>query len=215
MFAAGALVHRRRRRSARSLVGGAERVAVGADRGREAPSARLAITASSAIRRAPPGTVYRVSDLELASRLSFFLWSSIPDDELLDAAERSGSTSRRSSSSRCAACSPTRGRDALVENFAGQWLFLRNIREVTPDPRHLPGVRRQPARRDRRETELFIDSQLREDRSVLELLNADYTFVNERLAKHYGIPDVYGSQFRRVELGRLRPRRACSARRAC
>ena len=139
----------------------------------------------------PPARVYRVSDLELASRLSFFLWSSIPDDELLNVAAqgkltRAGGAGR----SRCGACWPIQAREALVNNFAGQWLYLRNLQSVAPDEDDVPGFRRQPAAgASRSETELFFDSIMREDRSVLDLLTADYTFVNERLAQHYGIPE--------------------------
>ena len=105
---------------------------------------------------------------------------------------------------------------ALVENFAGQWLELRNIREHTPDPDIFAEFDENLRDALRRETELFIDSQLPADRSVVDLLTADYTFVNERLARHYGIPDVYGERFRRVTLGRPRTTAGdCSARRAC
>ena len=146
----------------------------------------------------PPKTVYRVSDVELASRLSFFLWSSIPDDELLDVAvagklhepavlERQVRRMLADSRSR-----------ALVNNFASQWLHLRNLDSITPDMRLFPDFDDNLRQAFRRETELFFDSILREDRSVLDLLSANYTFVNERLAKHYGIPHVYGSQFRRM-----------------
>ena len=165
-------------------------------------------------RRAPrPGAAYRVSDLELASRLSFFLWSSIPDDELLDAAAR-GTLQRTAacSSGRCGACSPIRAPKALVENFAGQWLQLRNLRDAVPDPDLFPEFDENLREAFRRETELFIESQLRDDRSVVELLTADYTFLNERLARHYGIPDVYGSRFRRVTLADEPARRAARPR---
>ena len=104
---------------------------------------------------------------------------------------------------RCGACSRIRGRDELVKNFAGQWLQLRNLPSAAPVGAVVPGFRRQPPRRHSgREAEMFFDSILREDRSVLDLLTADYTFVNERLARHYGIPNIYGSQFRRVTLDR-------------
>ena len=147
-----------------------------------------------------PNTPYRVSDLELASRLSFFLWSSIPDDELLNAAiagklhepvvlERQVRRMMADSRSR-----------ALVDNFAAQWLHLRNLASITPDMRLFPAFDDNLRQAFRQETELFFDSVLREDRSVLDLLRANYTFVNERLAKHYGIPHVYGSHFRRIAL---------------
>jgi hypothetical protein len=148
----------------------------------------------------PPKTAYRVSDVELASRLSFFLWSSIPDDELLDVAvagklhepavlERQVRRMLADSRSR-----------AMVSNFAAQWLHLRNLDSITPDMRLFPDFDDNLRQAFRRETELFFDSVLREDRNVLDLLSANYTFVNERLAKHYGIPHVYGSQFRRITL---------------
>ena len=145
-------------------------------------------------------TAYRVTDVELASRLSFFLWSSIPDDELLALAE-GGTLSEpevlRRQVRRMLA--DTRS-SALVENFAGQWLYLRNLRSVAPDPDAFPEFDDNLREAFVRETELFVESQLRDDRNVVELLTADYTFLNERLARHYGIPDVYGNHFRRVSL---------------
>ena len=151
--------------------------------------------------QARPGTAYRISDLELASRLSFFLWSSIPDDELLDAAiggelSRPGELERQA---RRMLADPRSNN--LASNFAGQWLLLRNLESVSPDPRLYPDFDDNLRQAFRQETELFFDSVLREDRSVLDLLNADYTFLNGRLAKHYQIPGVYGSRFRRVALG--------------
>ena len=146
------------------------------------------------------GTAYPISDLELASRLAFFLWSSLPDDELLDAAIR-GDLSRPEeleSQTRRMLADPRSFN--IASNFAGQWLLLRNLEAVSPDPRLYPDFDDNLRRAFREETELFVDSVLREDRSVLELLSADYTFLNERLAKHYGIPDVYGTRFRRVAL---------------
>ena len=145
------------------------------------------------------GDVYRVSDLELASRLSFFLWSSIPDDELLDRAVRGelGQPGVLDQQVRRMLADPRSA--ALVTNFAEQWLFLRDIELKEPDTGYFPEFDENLRQAFRRETELFIDSILRDDRSVLELLTANHTFVNERLAKHYGIPHVYGSHFRRVE----------------
>ena len=146
------------------------------------------------------GTAYRISDLDLASRLSFFLWSSIPDDELLDVAirgELADPTVLRQQVRRMLADARSR---ALVENFAGQWLVLRNIRDVEPDSDLLPEFDENLREAFQRETELFVESQLRDDRSVVDLLNADYTFLNERLARHYGIPNVYGSHLRRVRV---------------
>jgi mono/diheme cytochrome c family protein len=149
----------------------------------------------------PASGVYRISDLELASRLSFFLWSSIPDDELL-AAAIAGKLSRPAELER-----QTRRMIAdrrsfnLASNFAGQWLRLRNLEAVNPNARLYPDFDDNLRQAFRQETELFFDHVLREDRSVLELIKADYTFLNERLARHYGIPDVYGTRFRRVTLG--------------
>ena len=148
----------------------------------------------------PPGRPYRISDLELASRLSFFLWSSIPDDELLARAE--AGTLREPGVLRAEVrrmlADPKSA--ALVDNFAGQWLFLRNMRSVKPDPIAFPEFDGNLREAFSRETELWFESQVREDRSVLDVLTSDYTFVNERLARHYGIPGVHGNHFRRVTL---------------
>jgi uncharacterized protein DUF1592/uncharacterized protein DUF1588/uncharacterized protein DUF1587/uncharacterized protein DUF1585/uncharacterized protein DUF1595 len=145
-----------------------------------------------------PGTAYKVSDFELASRLSFFLWSSIPDDELL-AEARAGRLKNPSVLERQTRrmLADPKGQ-ALVSNFAGQWLHLRNLRNVQPHADDFPDFDDNLRRAFQRETELLFDAVMREDRSVVDLLRADYTFVNERLARHYGIPNVYGSQFRRV-----------------
>jgi hypothetical protein len=144
--------------------------------------------------------VSRIRSLELASRLSFFLWSSIPDDELLDLAI--GGTLANPDvlerQTRRMLADPRS--ESLVTNFAGQWLFLRNLPTTTPDPRLFPDFDESLRRALRRETELLFDNILRQDRSVLEFLTADYTFLNERLASHYGIPGVKGSHFRRVAL---------------
>ena len=143
---------------------------------------------------------YRISDLELASRLSFFLWSSIPDDELLEAAI-AGRLSDPAELERQAERMLADPRsDNLASNFAGQWLMLRNLDAVSPNPRLYPDFDDNLRQAFRQETELFFDSVLRENRSVLDLLSADYTYLNERLAKHYGIAGVYGSRFRRVEI---------------
>ncbi|MCE2515693.1 MAG: DUF1592 domain-containing protein [Acidobacteria bacterium] len=148
----------------------------------------------------PPGTPYRISDLELASRLSFFLWSSIPDDGLLALAE--AGTLREpgvlEAEVRRMLADPKSA--ALVDNFAGQWLFLRNMRSVKPDPIAFPEFDGNLREAFQRETELWFESQVREDRSVLDVLTSDYTFVNERLAEHYGIPGVHGNHFRRIRL---------------
>jgi len=141
------------------------------------------------------------ADIELASRLSFFLWSSIPDDRLLTLAERAQLSNpavlerevRRMLAER-------RATDALVNDFAAQWLNLRRVDEVVVDPERYPHYDLTLMQALRRETELFVGSTIREDRSLVELLNADYTFLNERLARHYGIPGVYGSRFRRILL---------------
>ena len=146
------------------------------------------------------GTVYRVSDLELASRLSFFLWSSIPDDELLDTAIQGDLRDPAVLDRQVRRMLADRRSEALVTNFAEQWLFLRDIELKEPDTGFFPGFDENLRQAFRRETELFVDSILRDDRNVLELLTADHTFVNERLARHYGIPHVYGSHFRRVQL---------------
>jgi hypothetical protein len=147
---------------------------------------------------AAPGLVYRISDLDLASRLSFFLWSSIPDDELLtlaaagklhDPAMLRQQTLRMLGDPRA---------NALVSNFAGQWLQLRNVRNVLPNSDDFPDFDDNLRQAFQHETELFFGSILNEDRPVLDLLTADYTFLNERLARHYGIAGIYGSQFRRV-----------------
>jgi mono/diheme cytochrome c family protein len=149
---------------------------------------------------AAANTPYRVSDLELASRLSFFLWSSIPDDELLNTAI-AGKLHEPATLERQVRRMMADARSrALVDNFAAQWLHLRNLDSITPDMRLFPDFDDNLRQAFRQETELFFDSVLREDRSVLDLLRADYTFVNERLARHYGIPHVYGSHFRRIAL---------------
>jgi len=149
---------------------------------------------------ATPGSVRQVSDIELASRLSFFLWSSIPDDELLTAAENGklrdpsvleGQVRRMLGDSRS---------QALVQNFAGQWLFMRNIPAVQPDPAAFPTWDENLRQAMQKETELWLESQMREDRSVVDLLTTDYTFVNERLAEHYGIKGIWGNEFRRITI---------------
>jgi hypothetical protein len=150
--------------------------------------------------RVAPKTAYRVSDIELASRLSFFLWSSIPDDELLDLAEK-GELSKPAAlikQTRRMLADPRS--QSLVTNFASQWLHLRNLDSITPDGRLFPDFDDNLRQAMRRETELLFDEVMREDRSVLDLLKSDHTWLNERLAKHYGIPHVYGPRFRRVSL---------------
>ena len=147
-----------------------------------------------------PGTPYRLSDLEMASRLSFFLWSSIPDDELLDLAVeeklRAPDTLRRQV--RRMLADPRS--QALVDNFAGQWLHIRNVSGFQPSPELLFHFDDNLRQAFEQETKLFFESIVRENRNVLDLLDADYTFLNERLARHYGIPGVYGERFQRVSL---------------
>ena len=145
-------------------------------------------------------TPYRVSDVELASRLSFFLWSSVPDDQLLDLAIAGTLSQPATLERQVKRMLADPKSDALVSNFASQWLYLRNLAAASPDARQFPDFDDNLRQAFRRETELFFESIVREDRSALDLLRANYTFVNERLAKHYGIPNVYGSRFRRVAL---------------
>ena len=157
-------------------------------------------------RNAAAGSPYRMSDVELASRLSFFLWSSVPDDELLDLAT-AGTLSRPATLERqVKRMLAIPKAEALVTNFAGQWLYLRNLAAASPDARTFPDFDDNLRQAFRRETELFVESIVKEDRSALDLLRANYTFVNERLARHYGIPNVYGSRFRRVTLDEDSPR---------
>ncbi|MBV8844493.1 MAG: DUF1592 domain-containing protein [Bryobacterales bacterium] len=149
----------------------------------------------------PKGAAYPLTDLELASRLSFFLWSSIPDDHLLGLAER-GELSKPQNLEKEVRrmLADHRATDALVGNFASQWLNLRQVADVVVDPNKYPNYDESLLQGFQTETEMFLASSVTEDRSVVDLLNADYTFVNERLARHYGIPGVYGSRFRRVTL---------------
>ena len=146
----------------------------------------------------PPNAIYAIPDLDLASRLSFFLWSSIPDDELLAAAEDGslGDPVVLEQQVRRMLADPRAA--ALVDNFAGQWLHFRNLEGVYPDPLIFPDFDDNLREAFETETNLFINSLIREDRSMLDLLRADYSYVNERLAVHYGIPDVYGNRFRKV-----------------
>ena len=146
------------------------------------------------------GAMHRVSDLELASRLSFFLWSTIPDEKLLTAAEQNKLHDPPALERQVLRMLADPKSKALVDNFAGQWLQLRNIATWKPDPDKFPGFDDQLRDALRRETEQFFQYVIREDRSVLDFLSADYTFVNERLARHYGIPDVKGAYFRRIDL---------------
>ena len=147
-----------------------------------------------------PGTAYRLNDVELASRLSFFLWSSIPDEELLGVAEQGRLKDPATLDAQVRRMLADPKSQAIVDNFAGQWLQLRNVRNVQPNSDLFPDFDDNLRQAFNRETELFFESVMREDRPVLDLMTANYTFVNERLAKHYGIPNIYGSRFRRVTL---------------
>ena len=151
-----------------------------------------------------PGVPFRLGDLELASRLSFFLWSSIPDEALIADARRGTLRDAVVLDKQVRRMLADPKADALVSNFAGQWLLLRELRNSRPDSRDWDGNLRQSLQR---ETEMLFQAVMREDRSVLDLLDADFTFVDERLARHYGIPNVHGSRMRRVALGADDPRR--------
>jgi len=148
-----------------------------------------------------PGEAYRISDLELASRLSFFLWSSIPDEELIDLGANNRLHEPAVLEQQVARMIADPRSDAFVKNFTGQWLNVRGIAASEPVVNLFPDFDSTLRDAFRKEIELFFGSIIHEDQSVLNLVDADYTYLNERLAKHYGIPDVYGSQFRRVELG--------------
>ncbi len=147
---------------------------------------------------AAPGSVHPLSDLELASRLSFFLWSSIPDEELLSIAERGELKDPDMLDRQVQRMLADPRSESLVSNFVGQWLFLRNIPRIQPDPYSFPDFDENLREALQRETELMVLSMLREDASVVDLLDSDYTFLNERLAQHYGIEGIYGPEFRRV-----------------
>jgi mono/diheme cytochrome c family protein len=149
---------------------------------------------------AAPGTVYRISDLELASRLSFFLWSSIPDDRLIDAASSGRLHMPAVLEQEVKRMLADAKSESLTTNFAAQWLYLRNLKNMQPLSEEFPDFDDNLRQALERETSLFFQSIVREDRNVLDLMTANYTFVNERLARHYQIPNVYGSQFRRITL---------------
>jgi cytochrome c551/c552 len=151
-----------------------------------------------------PGAIYRITDVELASRLSFFLWSSIPDDELLDLAEKNRLRDPKELARQVSRMLADQKSEALVENFAGQWLYLRELASLQTDAKNFDDNLRQAFRR---ETEMLFAAIVREDRSLLDLVDADYTFVDERLARHYGIANVHGSYFRRIPLDADSPRR--------
>ena len=147
-----------------------------------------------------PGSIYKVSDVALASRLAFFLWSSPPDEELLSAAASGKLRDRTVLEAQVKRMLADQRATALVDNFASQWLFLRNLKSFTPDLQTFPDFDDNLRESMGEETRLFFASIIREDRSAMDLLNADYTFVNERLARHYGMPNIYGNQFRRVHI---------------
>jgi hypothetical protein len=146
----------------------------------------------------PAGTPYRISDVALASRLSFFLWSTIPDEELLGLAERGKLHEPATLRAQTLRMLKDPRSEALVDNFAEQWLFLRNLKNHGPAMEVFPDFDDNLRQAMREETKLFFQSIVREDRGAMDLLTADYTFVNERLARHYGMEGIYGSQFRRV-----------------
>ena len=148
--------------------------------------------------KSAPDAVSRISDVELASRLSFFLWSSIPDDQLLEVSEQGKLNNPAVLGQQIRRMLADPKATALVTNFFGQWLYLRNMPSVARDSKEFPDWDENLRLALQRETELFLESQLREDRSATELLTANYTYVNERLARHYGIPGVYGNHFRRI-----------------
>jgi mono/diheme cytochrome c family protein len=150
------------------------------------------------------GTVYRVDDAALASRLSFFLWSSIPDDELLELAAKGRLKDPAVLDQQVRRMLKDPKAHALIDNFGGQWLYLRDLASVTPVTKEFDDNLRQAFRR---ETELLFESIVREDRSIITMLDADYTFVNERLARHYGLPGIRGDYFRRISLDADSPRR--------
>ena len=152
----------------------------------------------------PAGSSYRLTDLELASRLSFFLWSSIPDDELLDISSQGKLSQPAVLEHQVRRMLADSRADAIAKNFGGQWLHLRDLNSAKPEADDFDENLRQSIRR---ETELLFENIVREDRSIIDLLNADYTFVDERLARHYGIPNIRGSHFRRVTLEKDDPRR--------
>jgi hypothetical protein len=191
----------------------AERVEGGFDSGIEQALERILVSPQFLFRierepsRIAAGAVYRISDIELASRLSFFLWSSIPDEELLDAAARGALKDRSVLEQQVRRMLRDRRSNALATNFAAQWLYLRDVHAKTPSPRLFPDFDLGLREAFERETSLFLESVVREDRSAIDLLSANDTFVNERLARHYGIPNVFGNDFRRVVHPADSPRR--------
>jgi len=158
------------------------------------------------------GAPYRLSDLALASRLSFFLWRSIPDDELLDAASAGRLKTAAGLEQQVRRLLADKRSSRFMKDFSEQWLEIRNVQSKAPDSILFSSFDDSLRKAMLRETELFFESQVREDRPVHDLLRADYTFLNEQLARHYGINDIYGGHFRRVKLNAAS---GCSARRAC
>jgi len=149
---------------------------------------------------AAPASVHKVSDIELASRLSFFLWSSMPDDELLAVAESGRLSDKAVLQGQVKRMLADPKVKELAKNFAGQWLFVRNIARIAPDQTSFPNFDENLRQAFEQEMELLLDSQVREDRAIADLLNVDYTYINERLAQHYGIKGIYGPEFRRITL---------------
>jgi hypothetical protein len=164
-------------------------------------SPNFLVRAEKELATVKPGEPYRITDLELASRLSFMLWSSIPDDELINLANQGKLHTPAVLEQQVRRMLVDPRSQALIENFADQLLYLRNLPATSPDGVYYPNWDDELRKSFRRETELLFESILKEDRNVVDLLTADYTFLNERLAQHYGIPNIYGSQFRRVALG--------------
>ena len=164
--------------------------------------------------RIQPGHTAPSERSRLASRLSFFLWSSIPDETLLDLATRGQLSQPAVLEREVRRMLADERSDALVSNFTGQWLQVRNLKTIAPNHDEFPDFDDTLREAFQREAELFFESIMREDRNVIDLLTADHTFVNERLAKHYGLPFVYGSQFRRVTVP-MTPDGACWARAPC
>jgi mono/diheme cytochrome c family protein len=156
--------------------------------------------AAAGLRRDESPDIYRLGDLALASRLSFFLWSSLPDEPLIALAAQGKLKQPAVLEQQVRRMLADPRSKTLIDNFAEQWLHLRNLKNSNPDLAAFPDFDDNLRQAMKEETELFFNSIMREDRSVMDLLNADYTFVNERLARHYGIPNIYGSRFRRVQI---------------
>src|SRR4030095_1487436 len=146
------------------------------------------------------GGIYRIGDLELASRLSFFIWSTIPDDELLQAASKGLLRTPAGLERQVRRMLADKKAEALATNFAAQWLYLRNLKNMQPLSEEFPDFDDNLREAFEQEALLFFESVVKEDRNVMDLMTADYTFLNERLARHYRVPNIYGSQFRRVTL---------------